>query len=151
MLFVVIHHTKRRVGGGTMIHREIDLLEWVLDWAPQVEFFAMAPVLHVHENYRVTFSSPQFRTYTEVSDPPPEAIVAGGISQDFFEKFVLPTLNVEYAWCSFQYLHDAEVLFLIVATVGYCYQEILNLAGRLNLRVLTGHHGRIIPEDRWEG
>jgi hypothetical protein len=119
-------------------YQEVDLLEWILQWAPQVEFYAFAPDVCYN-----MFRPNAARTNTS------EAIVVGGLSAEFFSRAVKPTLTVEFSWCEFKFFDDLEILYIPLNTPGECYVEILSLARQLGIRVDSRRHGKIIPEERW--
>jgi len=104
----------------------LDLLEWILLWAPKIEVYSMAPIA-TDTGTGVMFST------MEAEQRNNEAFVVEAVKNDFFEKVVKPTLDKEFNWATYWYFYELELLYCSIDSVGYCFQELIKRSRQLDI------------------
>ena len=104
----------------------LDLLEWIILWAPKIEFYTMAPI-EVITGGVVTFSTVEPEKINH------EAFVIEGLKKDFFEKVVRPAIENEFRWVTYWYFEELELLYFSIISVGYCFRELTERSRQLDI------------------
>jgi hypothetical protein len=96
----------------------LDLLNWILLWAPDVSFFPIAP--------HITPSTQGLEfTYAAAGAKTGEVFVVENLKKEFFEDVVSPGLVRDFPAAEHWYLAAFEILVIKIDSVGRGYRPLL--------------------------